>query len=113
MHPSRGVISDATYPTSGLLHPRVYGAFPRLIERYVFAKKTLTLAEAVKKVTSQPARRFGLKRKGLIKPGYDADLCLFTPVNIHERDSCEHPDTLASGMDIVLVGGRAVYGAEL
>ena len=111
--PFSGVISDATYPTSGLLHPRVYGAFPRLIERYVFAKKTLTLAEAVKKITGQPARRFGLERKGLIKPGYDADLCLFTPVNIHERDSYEHPDTLASGMDIVLVGGRTAYGAEL
>lgn len=52
--PFSGVISDATYPTSGLLHPRVYGAFPRLIERYVFAKKTLTPRGGGKE-SNQPA----------------------------------------------------------
>lgn len=104
--PFSGVISDATYPVSGLLHPRVYGTFPRLIERYVREKGTLSLTEAVHKVTGQPAERFRLAGKGVIAPGADADLCLFDAANIRERDSYEHPDSLASGMDYVFVGGR-------
>lgn len=104
--PFSGVISDATYPVSGLLHPRVYGTFPRLIERYVREKGTLSLTEAVHKVTGQPAERFRLAGKGVIAPGADADLCLFDAENIRERDSYEHPDGLASGMDYVFVGGR-------
>ena len=104
--PFSGVISDATYPASGLLHPRVYGTYPRLFERYVLGKSVLSLPEAVRKVTRQPADRFGLRTKGRIEPGADADLCLFDPSALRERDSYEHPETLATGMDYVLVGGR-------
>ena len=104
--PFSGVISDATYPASGLLHPRVYGTYPRLFERYVLGKGVLSLPEAVRKVTRQPADRFGLRTKGRIEPGADADLCLFDPSALRERDSYEHPETLATGMDYVLVGGR-------
>ena len=104
--PFSGVISDATYPASGLLHPRVYGTFPRLIERYVREKGVLSLTEAVHKITRQPADRFGLTRKGRIEPGADADLCLFSPENLRERGSYERPDTLAAGMDYVFVSGR-------
>ena len=64
------------------------------------------LPEAVRKVTRQPADRFGLRTKGRIEPGADADLCLFDPSALRERDSYEHPETLATGMDYVLVGGR-------
>ena len=104
--PFSGVISDATYPVGGLLHPRVYGTFPRLIERYVLEKGVLSLPEAVRKVTRRPAELYGLAGKGRIEPGADADLCLFAPENIHERDSYEHPESLASGMDWVFVSGR-------
>lgn len=104
--PFSGVISDATYPVGGLLHPRVYGTFPRLIERYVLEKGVLSLPEAVRKVTRRPAELYGLAGKGRIEPGADADLCLFAPENIHERDSYEHPERLASGMDWVFVSGR-------
>lgn len=103
--PFSGVISDATYPVGGLLHPRVYGSFTRLIERYVVKEGLLSLPEAVHKVTMQPAERFGLKSKGRIAPGADADLLLFSPEKLRERDSYEHPDRLAAGMELVLVGG--------
>ena len=103
--PFSGVISDATYPVSGLLHPRVYGTFPRLIERYVRETGTLSLTEAVHKVTGQPAERFRLAGKGVIAPGADADLCLFDAAKIRECGSYAQPDTLAVGMDYVFVGG--------
>lgn len=102
--PFSGVISDATYP-EGLPHPRVYGAFPRLLETYVRHRGVLTLEEAVRKLTRQPAERFGLTGKGRIEAGADADLCLFAPENIHETASWQNPRQLAQGMDWVFVGG--------
>ena len=102
--PFSGVISDATYP-EGLPHPRVYGAFPRLLETYVRHRGVLTPEEAVRKLTRQPADRFGLTRKGRIAPGADADLCLFNLENIHETAAWQRPEQLAEGMDWVFVNG--------
>lgn len=101
--PFSGVISDATYP-DGLAHPRVYGAFPRLLERYVRGG-VLTMPEAVRKLTGQPAERFQLKEKGRIAPGADGDLCLFDPAKIHETGTWTSPAQLAQGMDWVFVNG--------
>ena len=103
--PFSGVISDATYPTGGLCHRRVYGAFPRLLERYVGQRGVLSLPEAVRKITRMPADRFGLKQKGRIEVGADADLCLFAPARIHETGSWQQPEQLAAGMDYVFVNG--------
>lgn len=102
--PFSGVISDATYP-EGLPHPRVYGAFPRLLETYARHRGVLTLEEAVRKLTSQPAERFGLVGKGRIQAGADGDLCLFAPENIHEKSTWQSPRHLAEGMDWVFVNG--------
>lgn len=102
--PFAGVISDATYP-EGLLHPRVYGAFPRLLETYVRHRGVLTLEEAVRRITRQMADRFGLTEKGRIEVGADADLCLFAPENIHETAAWQRPRQLAEGMDWVFVNG--------
>ncbi|MBD5151474.1 MAG: amidohydrolase family protein [Oscillibacter sp.] len=102
--PFSGVISDATYP-AGLAHPRVYGAFPRLLEVYVKERGILTLPEAVHKLTRQPAGRFHLKGKGRIEAGADGDLCLFDPARIHETGTWQAPDQLAQGMDWVFVNG--------
>lgn len=99
-----GVISDATYP-AGLAHPRVYGAFPRLLEVYVRERGVLTLPEAVRKLTGQPAERFRLAGKGRIEAGADGDLCLFDPARIHEIGTWQAPDRLAQGMDWVFVNG--------
>lgn len=101
-----GVISDATYPVEGLCHPRVYGTFPRLLERYVRQRKVLTLEQAVHKVTGQPASLFGLRQKGRIRVGADADLCLFDLENIHETGTWQDPARFAEGMDWVFVDGQ-------
>lgn len=105
--PYSGVISDATYPTAGRLHPRVYGTFARLVEQYVVKEKCLTLEQAVHKVTGQPAERFGLKYKGKVAVDADADLLLFDPANIHERGTYQTPDVPAEGFDYVFVNGEA------
>lgn len=103
--PFSSVISDATYPVGGLLHPRVYGTFPRVLESYVRERHVLTLPEAVHKMTRLPADRLGLVQKGRIQPGADADLCLFDPAAIHERDTWQNPEQTAAGMDYVFVSG--------
>lgn len=103
------VISDATYPTEGLVHPRVYGAFTRLLEEYVCRRGVLTLAQAVHKVTGLPASRLRLRHKGRIAPGMDADLCLFDPAALHERASFAAPRQCSEGMALVLLGGKPAF----
>ena len=100
------LISDSIYPTGGMLHPRVYGAFPRLIEHFVLEKKVLTLEQAVQKMTAVPAKVLRLDRKGRIAVGMDADLCVFDPTEIHETATYSDPCHLAEGMSYVLVGGK-------
>lgn len=104
--PYCSVISDATYPESGLMHPRVYGNIPRLLEHYVHDRKLLTVEEAVHKITGLPATRFSLKGKGIIAPGMDADLCLFDLKDIRQTGTWQKPDSLAAGMDAVFVMGK-------
>lgn len=104
--PYSAVISDSTYPSAGQKHPRVYGTFARLIEKYVMQEKTLTLEQAVHKVTMHPAERYGLAQKGRICIGADADLLLFAPENVHECGSYGRSEQCAQGMDYVIVGGE-------
>lgn len=107
--PFAGVISDATYPAAGLPHPRVYGAFVRLLEKYVRGEQMLTIENAVYKVTGRAAERFGLKRKGRVAVGADADLCLFDLDRLHEPGTFADPKRFAQGMDLVLVGGKPAF----
>lgn len=103
--PFSSVISDATYPTSGLLHPRVYGNCTHLIEQYVLKQHVLTLEQAVRKLTGLPAQVLGLRTKGRLAVGMDADLCLFDPQALHETATWQSPAQLSAGMRHVFVGG--------
>ena len=99
-------ISDATFPTGGKLHPRVYGAFSQVIETYVNRRHDLTLAQAVNRMTRRPADRYGLKGKGRIQLGADGDVLVFDPDRVHVTATYERPDQPAQGMDAVLVNGK-------
>ncbi|MCX2738980.1 N-acyl-D-amino-acid deacylase family protein [Pontibacter anaerobius] len=93
-------------------HPRGYGAFAKILETYVVDKKLLTLKEAVRKMTGLPAETIGLQNRGLLKPGYKADLLIFDPSEIKENATYEKPDQLASGFRYVLIGGKIVKEGE-
>ena len=100
------LISDSIYPVGGRPHPRLYGSFPRVIQRYVYERKEITLQKAVEIMTSAPAAALRLRGKGRIAVGMDADINIFTPENIRENGSYGNPDNLASGMEYVLLGGK-------
>ena len=98
-------ISDATFPSGGRLHPRVYGAFATVLETYVRRRRALTLPEAIRKLSRMPADRYGLTQKGRIEINADADICVFDPAAVRVNATYQTPDRPASGMDWVLVDG--------
>lgn len=100
------VISDATYPQTGLPHPRVYGNVTRLFERFVREKGVLTLPEAVRKVTALPAQAMRLEGKGTLAVGADADVNIFRPDELHECATYLDPRRESEGMDTVFVRGK-------
>lgn len=104
--PFSNVISDSTYPTQGIPHPRLYGTFPRIISKYVQAEHVLTLPQAVQKMTSVPADVLGLTGKGRLTISADADINVFDPHQISETGTYQKPAQFATGMQAVFVGGE-------
>jgi N-acyl-D-aspartate/D-glutamate deacylase len=91
------------------VHPRYYGTFPRVLARYVREERLLTLEDAVRKMTSLPAGRFGLVGRGRIEEGGFADLVLLDPDRVADRATYERPHVFADGIDLVVVGGRVAW----
>ena len=100
---SDSIADGSTYP-----HPRAFGNFPRIFSRYVREKNTLVLGRAIRKLTFEPARHFGLANRGQIRPGYFADLVLFDPAAIKDQADYEHPRRISQGVRWVFVNGVAV-----
>jgi N-acyl-D-amino-acid deacylase len=89
-------------------HPRAYGNFARLLGKYVRDEGRLTLPEAVRRLTSFPATNLGLKDRGLLRPGYHADVVLFDPKTIRDTATYEKPQQFAYGVRTVFVNGQPV-----
>lgn len=106
------IASDSLTCETGKPHPRLYGTFPRVFAKYVREEKVLTLEQAVRKLTSFPVQRFKLGKRGLLVPGYAADLVVFDPDVIRDQATYEEPRQYPDGISHVLVGGVATVTAE-
>jgi N-acyl-D-amino-acid deacylase len=89
-------------------HPRAWGSFPRVLGKYVRDEKLMTLEEAVRRFTSRPAARVGIADRGLLRPGFKADITIFNPDTIRDRSTFEDPTHYSEGVEHVLVNGKAV-----
>ena len=94
-------------------HPRAYGSFARLLGRYVREEQVLSLEEAVRRLTSLPATNLRLERRGLLEPGYFADVVVFDPERIQDHATYDEPHRYATGVEHVAVNGTlALRDAE-
>jgi N-acyl-D-amino-acid deacylase len=93
-------------------HPRGAGTFPRVLGRFVRDENWLTLPDAIRKMTSMPAARIGLRDRGVIRTGMKADLVLFDPATIIDRSTFEQPRLRARGVHRVWVNGEAVWTGD-
>jgi N-acyl-D-amino-acid deacylase len=96
----------------GKPHPRSYGTNARVLARFVGERGTLTLEDAVRRMTSLPARTFGFRDRGLIVEGFAADLVLFDPDLVEDKATFEDPHQYSTGFELVLVNGQAVVENE-
>lgn len=87
-------------------HPRMTGTFPRVLGSYVREQGILGLEEAIRKMTSLPAQTFGVKSKGLLKEGFDADIVIFDPETILDGATFDDPTKKPAGISWVLVNGE-------
>jgi len=113
-HPAVMIGSDgsslAPYGALGMgkPHPRSYGTFPRVLGEYTREQRLLGLPEAVHKMTGLPARRLGLRDRGVIRAGAKADLVVFDPKRVADQATYEEPHEYPVGIEHVIVNGRIV-----
>ncbi|MFD7032177.1 amidohydrolase family protein [Streptomyces sp. NPDC059917] len=106
-HPAHTVGSDGLL-TGARPHPRAWGTFPRYLARYSRELGVLSLEQTITRMTGRPARRLGLVRRGLVRPGHHADLVLLDPDAVQDTATFEHPRRPAAGIPYVYVNGTAV-----
>ena len=108
-HSLSSFCTDAEDYGHGRPHPAAYGAFPRILAKYVRSREAITLEDAVRKMTSYPASIFGLKGRGSIRPGGYADLVLFDPSKIRDRATFDNPRREARGISHVIINGQVAF----
>jgi len=104
---------SAAWDTEGLLgagkpHPRCFGAYPRVFRKYVIEDAVLELEQAIRKMTGQPASKLGLPDRGLIRPGYRADLVILNAAEVRDSATYADPQQFPEGICRVMVNGRWV-----
>jgi N-acyl-D-amino-acid deacylase len=94
--------------SKGKPHPRNYGTFPRILGKYVREDKTITLEEAIRKMTSLPAQTLGIKDRGMMREGMWADIVIFDPLTVRDKATYEGPQQYPEGIEYVIVNGKIV-----
>lgn len=105
--------SDAGGPNpraaSGLVHPRSYGTFTRVLGPYVRDQQVIPLEDAIRKMTWATARRLGIQERGLLAPGFFADVVVFDPNTVNDRATFERPHQVSTGVIATFVNGTVVW----
>ncbi|AKD57302.1 N-acyl-D-amino-acid deacylase family protein [Spirosoma radiotolerans] len=109
-YPNTMIASDAGVAKlgSGMPHPRAYGTNARVLGRYVRERHVIPLEEAIRRMTSLPAQRFKLTDRGLLRPGYAADIVLFDEKTVSDKATYDQPHAYTTGISWVLVNGTPV-----
>lgn len=87
-------------------HPRLYGTFPRILGKYVRQENLISLSEAIRKITSYPAQRYGIKDRGLVMEGMKADITIFDKNKIIDNSTFNDPFHYPDGIKYVIVNGK-------
>ncbi len=95
----------------GKPHPRNYGTFPRILGYYTRQRHVFPLEEAVAKMTGKPAQKFGLRERGLLRPGYFADITIFDPKRVSDTATFNDPHQYPVGIEYVFVNGSPTLRA--
>ncbi len=90
-------------------HPRAFGSMPRFLGHYVRDLHLISMEEAIRKITSMPAQREHLVGRGLLEPGYFADITIFNPQTIIDKATYQQPTQLSVGVDYVFVNGQLEF----
>jgi N-acyl-D-amino-acid deacylase len=115
-YPNTAVASDGGIRIfgEGMPHPRSYGTNARVLAEYVRARGALTLEDAVRRMTSLPARTFAMANRGVIRVGAAADILIFDPARVRDKATYQQPHQFSEGFDFVLVNGTImVDGGQL
>ncbi len=107
-HPTCMIGSDGIPSPTGKPHPRLYGTFPRILGRYVREEGLFSLEEAVRRMTSLPATKFGLADRGVLRTGAWADLVVFDPKKIADTATYDDPRRYPTGIACVVVNGQVI-----
>lgn len=100
------IISDAIYADTDTPHPRMYGAFPKVIREYVRERGLFTLQEAIRRMTSLPASRMKIRGRGSLAVGNFADVLVFDPAVFRDHATFTDPAQLATGLAYCIVNGE-------
>jgi N-acyl-D-aspartate/D-glutamate deacylase len=105
--------ADAAYNveyirTGEIVHPRCFGTFPRILGKYVREQKILSLEDAIEKMTSKPARKIGLRDRGVLQKGFFADIIVFDPKSIIDKADFDNPYQYSEGIEQVIINGKMV-----
>lgn len=109
-YPNTAVASDGGIRElgAGVPHPRSYGTNARVLAEFVRNRKVLTLEDAIRRMTSLPARTFGFKDRGQIREGFAADILIFDPERVRDKATYQKPHQYSEGFDFVLVNGTVM-----
>ena len=103
------VISDSIYAETDKPHPRMYGAFPKILREYVRERHVLSMENAIYKMTALPAMRMKIAGRGKLEEGYFADINIFDPVKFKDTATYDKPAQLAEGLEKCFVNGKLAW----